>query len=370
MDKLRLLVLSVGTQVGQNVLTVLAGRRDSLELIATSSVPNEPFVFDYDAVYLVPPTAAEPEAFERRVLDIIARERVDLVIPCRDDDVIALGALRDRRPDLASRLLCGGAETARIIGDKWLSAEFSARHGLPFAPSIADGAAATRAAFAREHGFPLIAKPRRGYASQNVFLISNEAQLERALAGEGWIVQKFLGDASGIAAYLEGLRERGVPLYHTFQGLKHSIQALIAPGGSTAHVICTRNASVMRRSKRVEADHDPVAQEIGSRCARAFAAAGWRGPLNIQCQRSAEGTLFIHEFNGRFTGATVDRWLLGFDEVGAAIEQFTGVRIGHAAAPSDAAPAALEAFESLVARGADPRKVEALARDGVWRRAR
>ena len=370
MTRIRLLVLSVGTHVGQNVLTVLAGRRDSVELIATSSVANEPAVFDCDAVYLVPPTAAEPEAFERRVLDIMARERIDLAIPCRDDDVIALGALRDRRADLAPRLLCGGAEAARVIADKWLSAEFSARHGLPFAPSIADGTAPMRAAFAREHGFPLIAKPRRGYASQNVFLISNEAQLERALSDESWIVQKFLGDASGIAAYLETLHDRGVPLYHTFQGLKHSIQALIAPDGSTAHVICTRNSNRLRRSKRVEADHDPAAQEIGSRCARAFSAAGWRGPLNIQCQRSAEGTLLIHEFNGRFTGATVDRWLLGFDEVGAAIEQFTGARIGEASTVSNAAPAALEAFESLVARGADPRRVEALARDGVWRRAR
>ena len=70
MSKLRLLVLSVGTQVGQNVLTTLAGRRDGLELIATSSVAHEPAVFDYDTVYLVPPTAAEPEAFEQRLLAI------------------------------------------------------------------------------------------------------------------------------------------------------------------------------------------------------------------------------------------------------------------------------------------------------------
>ena len=58
---LRLLVLSVGTQVGQNVLRTLAGRRENLELVATSSVWNEPALFDFDAVYLVPPTAADPD---------------------------------------------------------------------------------------------------------------------------------------------------------------------------------------------------------------------------------------------------------------------------------------------------------------------
>ena len=365
--KLRILVLSVGTQVGQNILRTLAGRRDRLELIATSSVAHEPAVFDYDAVYLVPATAAEPEAFERALLDIVERERVDLVIPCRDDDVLHLASLRDRRPDLAARLLCGGAEAARVIVDKWASAQFSARHGLPFAPSLAGGSAEERATFAREHGFPLVAKPRRGYASQDVYLILNEAQLRRTLGREDWVVQKFLGDPQRIAAYSATVETSGIPLYHTFQGLKHSIQALIDPDGATVHVICTRNANRMRRSKWVEVDDDPASRELGERCAKAFSEAGWRGPLNIQCQRSAEGTLLIHEFNGRFTGATADRWLLGFDEVGAAIESFSGARIGPERTPR---AASLEVFESMVARGADPRHVETLARERTWRRAR
>jgi carbamoyl-phosphate synthase large subunit len=359
------LVLSVGTQVGQNVLSVLSGRRDGLVLIATSSVANEPAVFDYDAVYLAPPTAAEPAAFERLLLEIMDRERIDLVIPCRDDDVLFLASLRDRRSDLAPRLLCGGATAASVIVDKWLSAEFCAQRGLPFAPSIAGPGVRDGKAFAGNHGFPLVGKPRRGYASQEVYLLFNEAQLERVLAREGWIVQKFLGDPRTVTDYLAGIETDGVPLYHTFQGLKHSIQALIAPDGSPAHVICTRNMSKQRRSKWVEPDPDDRSRRLGTACAEAFAAEGWRGPLNIQCQKSADGALFIHEFNGRFTGATVDRWLLGYDEVGAAIERFTGRSIASTHEPR---AASLEAFESLIARGADPRKVESLTRNRVWRR--
>ena len=133
-----------------------------------------------------------------------------------------------------------------------------------------------------------------------------------------------------------------------------------------AHVICTRNYRNQRRSKWVEPDGDPRSAEIGAKCARAFSAAGWRGPLNIQCEKSAAGEIVIHEFNGRFTGATVDRWLLGHDEVGAAIERFTGRPLASTAPPP---AAALEAFESLVARGANPDHVAALQRDGCWRRA-
>ena len=367
MKRIRLLVLSVGTQVGQNILATLARRRDALTLVATSTVAHEPAIFDYDAVYLVPPTAQEPAAFEKRLLAILDSEDIDLIIPCRDDDVLFLAALRDRRPDLAPRLLCGCDELARVICDKWLSAEFSFEHALPFAASMAGGSARDRAEFARTHGFPLVVKPRRGYASQDVYLVTDDKQLEFALDHGDWIAQEFLGDPSVVTGYLEGVALRGVPLYHTFQGRKHSIQALIGPDGSIAHVVCTRNINQRRRSKFVEPDNDSSSRELGTRCAEVFAAQGWRGPLNIQCLKNARGELRIHEFNGRFTGATVDRFLLGHDEVGAAIESFTGRPI-ESSAPLPAA--AKEVFESLVARAVDPREVEALERDTVWRRCR
>jgi len=362
----RLLVLSAGTRVGQNVLTTLSPRRAGLFVAATSSVSNEPSLFDFDAVYLVPETAREPHAWRARVLDIMAREDVELVIPCRDDDVIHLAALRDERPDLARRLLCGPAEIATMIGDKLRSAQFSAGHGLPFVPSLCEPTAAARTAFVERWGFPLVAKPRRGYASLDVYILWNARQLDHALDVDGFVVQQFLGDPAVVERFLADSERRGLPLHHTFQGVKHSIQALVAPDGVVAHVICTRNVSERRRSKWVEPDEGGEARAIGERCAGALAAAGWRGPLNIQCQRAPGGELLIHEFNGRFTGGTMDRWLLGFDEVGAAIRSFTGR--GPA---SDGLPyAAREAFETVVGRAADPARVAALARNGVWRRGR
>ena len=366
MSDLRLLVLAVGTRVGQSVLATLGGRRDGLRLIATSSVVNEPALFDFDVVYRVPPTATA-DSFERAVLDIMDRESVDLVIPCRDDDVEFLASLRDRRPDLAPRLLCGNGAQAGVISDKWVSAQFSDLHHLPFAKSIVGGSDGERAAFVGKHGFPLVAKPRRGYASLGVYMLWNESQLLRTLDQGDYIVQQFLGDPRIVADYLAAIENLGIPLHHTFQGTRHSIQALIAPDGATAHVMSMRIVSDRRRSKWVGLDDDPAAMEIGVKCARVFAEAGWRGPLNIQCQRAPDGRLLIHEFNGRFTGATVERWLLGYDEVGAALEQFTGRQIPSGRVP---APGAVEAFESIAGRAADPANVAMLEREGVWRRAR
>ena len=116
MTPLRLLVLAAGTRVGQNILATFAGRRDHVRLVATTSVPDEPGPFGYDTVHLVPETRSSD--YEAKLLDIVASERIDLVVPCRDDDVLMLAGLRERRPDLAAGLLCGSVEAARAICDK------------------------------------------------------------------------------------------------------------------------------------------------------------------------------------------------------------------------------------------------------------
>ncbi|HET9340972.1 MAG TPA: hypothetical protein VFQ55_18360 [Casimicrobiaceae bacterium] len=363
MSRLRILFLSGGSLVGRNVLATLAGRRGAVRLIAMSSVADEPALFEFDACYLAPATRTDPQAFERRLLEVIEREGPDLVVPGRDDDVLFLAALAERRPDLAPRLLVGNVATAEAASDKWLGYEFCRRHAIPFADSLVRGVTRTPAAFVRDCGWPIVAKPRRGFSSRDVFLVTNERQLERALDRAGYVVQQYLGDPRRVADHLAKVERDGVPLTHSFQGHKHSIQLCVAPGGATVHVVCTQNWRPLPTTKEVIPDPDPDAHALGERCAEAFSAAGWRGPLNVQCQRTAAGELRIHEFNGRFTGATADRWLLGFDEVGATIAAFTGHVLPPGTSPS---PPATRAFEGLASRAADPVRTAALMRDGMW----
>jgi carbamoyl-phosphate synthase large subunit len=358
--RLRLLLVSAGSVVGQKVLATLADRRERVVCIGTSSIASEPALFDLDRVYRVPPTLARPEAFAARLATIVDDEAPDLVVPCRDDDVLALAQLRDRFPALARRLLCGNHATAQVVSDKWDSFRFCSERALPFVDSIAAGDGRDVDGFVGTHGFPLVSKPRRGFSSIGIDIVFRRPQLDRALHDPARVVQAFLGEPRAVDELLAHIDGRGLPLFHTLQGLKHSIQALVSPDGDVVDVICTRNLRPQRNVKRVEPDDDPDSARIGHAIAAAFAHAGWRGPLNIQCQRGRDG-IRVHEFNGRFTGATSDRFRLGFDEVGRAIECFTGVSIGAARGP-----VAREVFESMVARAADPRNVDALEGDGVW----
>src|SRR5450756_228578 len=154
MRTLTLLLLSGGGHTGSSVMAALATRRAGLRLVATSDRPDEPALFNFDAAYLAPRLADDAEGFERRVLDVIARENPDLVVPCRDEDVQWLAGLGERRADLAAKLLCGARRIAAIANDKWLSHEFCGEHALPFAPTLLCDSAADGYAFVEQQGLP------------------------------------------------------------------------------------------------------------------------------------------------------------------------------------------------------------------------
>ena len=60
MPTARILLLSGGCLVGQNVLACLAERRASLHLAATNSTAAEAALYDFDAVYLTPEVRRDP----------------------------------------------------------------------------------------------------------------------------------------------------------------------------------------------------------------------------------------------------------------------------------------------------------------------
>jgi carbamoyl-phosphate synthase large subunit len=312
----------------------------------------------------VPTLAHDTRAFEQRMLEIFAREDPDLLVPCRDQDVQWLAELGERRADLRARLLCGASRLAEIANDKWLSYEFCRSHALPFAPSLASGDTTQVSTFVRAHGFPLVAKPRNGVDSKGVLILTTSAQVSAVMARPGYVLQRCIGGHRPVQAYLARLRAEGIPLFHSLQGVKHSLQTLIGPDGTIEHAFCTRIRITGQGSRSVDRDHDPEPHRIAMLCARIFSEAGWRGPLNIQCEATSSGELMIHEFNVRFTGSSHDRWLLGLDEVGAVIRRFTGHAIDAGFSWRDTP---LGVLERLVPRAADQASVRTLTERGEWR---
>lgn len=364
MEKTTLLFLSGGSQVAQFILTTLRERRGPLRLLATSSISDDTGLWEYDKVFLVPVTRHEPAAFKQRVRDIVSAESVDLIVPCRDDDIEPLAELAALYPDIAPKALCGPPGMARAMWDKWLSFELSTAHGLPFAESYISECKESPQDFAERVGYPLIAKPRDGFSSRGIFLIENADQLERAANKPNYVLQEYLDNPEDYWSFKRSIEQEGLPFYYTLHGLKHSIELMFGPDSKPGRVFATYNKQTFRtRYVRPNTEADTIA--LGRQCGEVFSRLGWRGPLNIQCQRDRHGRLKIHEFNGRYGALAAERWLLGYDEVALGLELFTGLKLE----PSSWASRPAEHVVALLAsRGSDPADVAALQKGGQWSR--
>jgi len=364
MQKTGVLFLSGGSQVAQFILTTLRDRRGPLRLLATSSTNDDAGLWEYDKVFLVPVTRQEPAAFKQRVREIVSAEGVDLIVPCRDDDIEPLGELAAAYPDLAPKALCGPPSVARAMWDKWLSFELSTAHGLPFAESHIPECKESAQDFAERVGYPLVAKPRDGFSSRGIFLVENADQLKRAANKPNYVLQEYLDNPDDYWSFKRSIEQEGLPLFHTLHGIMHSTQLMLSPDSKPGPVFAGYNRQEFR-SRYVRPNTEADTRALGQQCGEVFSRLGWRGPLNIQCKRDREGGLKIHEFNGRYTALTAERWLLGYDEVALGLELFTGLKLEPS---SWAFRPAKHAVAQLVSHGSDPANVVALQKDGQWSR--
>lgn len=366
LERRTILFLAGGSQVAQFVLMSLRGRREALRLIATTSIADDAGLWEYDKVYLVPPTAAQPAAFKQRVLQIIEAEGVDLVVPCRDDDTVALGEMAEAEPALWPRAMCGPAALARAMHDKWTSYDLSQAHGLPYVESAIAGGSESPQDFAARVGYPLVVKPRDGFNSLGVYVIDSPEQLERSLARGHQVLQAYLGDADEFTALKRTLLSDGMPLRYSLRAEKPSIQLMFSPQSEHVATFASLNAQDFH-ARRVQITDDAETLALGRQCGAVFAGLGWRGPLNVQCQRDSRGRLWIHEFNARYSAATAERCMLGYDEVALGFELFAGLALP----PTKwAARPARRVVAQMSPRAVDAADVTALQERGWWSRAR
>ena len=211
---MKLLITSVGSLVGQSILDVPEcpgrSRRALVTVIGTNSLAEAANNFRCDRCYLVPQTA--DASFAGRIREILTAESPDLILCGRDEDTLALSRLKAENPKLPGVLPIGKPGAALIGLDKWQTWLFTRKHGLPMAETFMPGASGDDAAlerFCRTFGYPLIAKPARGFASIGVQFVRDADDLRQVLQRDGYLLQEYLGDPEALQAYFAALR--GLP---------------------------------------------------------------------------------------------------------------------------------------------------------------
>lgn len=91
-------------------------------------------------------------------------------------------------------------EQTVICRDKTVMKAFMRKHGIPTAQSASANSAAEVLQFARQHGFPLILKPRAGAGASGTWRINSEADLQAVLPQTGLLQ----GASMAVEEFVEG----------------------------------------------------------------------------------------------------------------------------------------------------------------------
>jgi hypothetical protein len=366
---IRILITSVGSLVGQNILDSLETRRHLVRVTGLNSEAENQRIFRCDKAYLVPQVRQTEEfsvAFDR----IFRDENPDLVFAGRDIDVLFLAKYKKEHPEIGNRIPCGDPCLAEMMLDKLGSCHFADRHGLPFAATFLFRNHNDRPSlnnFISEFGFPLVVKPRRGFASLGVYYLLNMQQLEPWLKKNNEILfQEFLGDKKIIEQF-EGIGKSGIPLYFQVpEDCHYAAQVVLSPGGFPIRSIITKHTMFGGKAESLKIFISPEVDKLVSDAAGIIGAGGWSGFLNLQFKEDRFHTWKFYEFNPRMVGATSARLLMGFDEIGMLIENFfPGKNFPDLSLPEFRDGMVLK---SLTDRYIDRANINQLLENGKWER--
>ena len=153
---MKILVTSIGSLLGQNVMDALDSRRDRIKLIGVNSGAQNSRIFRSDVLYMVPPTAEKANYF-KKIIEVIEQEEPDIILPGRDDDAVRLSELKEANPRYEKLIPCGCSEAAIVMKDKLASYEFTHERQLPFAATFwQEDRLEELTEFCETNGFPLI----------------------------------------------------------------------------------------------------------------------------------------------------------------------------------------------------------------------
>lgn len=318
---MNILVTSIGSLLGQNILDAMESRKDTIWLIGADNSCMNPRVFRSDILYRIPPTDDE-NVFFNRIIEIIDLEKPDIILAGRDHDAVLLSRLKEKYPEY-SRIIPGGcSQAAALMQDKCKSHEFCVQNGIPYANTLSKKNSEKEiVSFCEHHGFPLVAKQATGFGSIGVCFIESVDQCMKMIDA-GYIVQEYLDPLDDIQEYFKVYRNAMPLFFHVPESRQYAVQVIIGPDGSFSPVFTSVNRMVMGRceySKRID---NGELEQLGLQCAEKFADSGWYGPLNIQCKPDRHKIWKVNEFNPRMSGSTSARLRMGFDEIGLIVNTF------------------------------------------------
>lgn len=294
MKQVNVLVLGVGGNVSQGILTAIKCSDLNCHIVGACVGEESLGLYFCDAAY-ISPYAKEP-TFVDWVADVCNKENIDIIFSGVEENVMALEAQRQLLESKTSAIFISSSKKQLEVGlCKYKTAMWLRENGCNYPKTAEISNEEELGSLIEEIGFPLIAKPNSGKGSQGIFIAHTIDELE-SIRGKDYCVQELLGDDKSeytVACYVDKTgRAHQTLIMH--RHLKH---------GTTFMAEIVQNKVIKEECEKICDKFKP------------------RGPLNIQL-RMHKGKPVCFELNVRFSGTTPIRARWGYNDVEAMIREY------------------------------------------------
>lgn len=235
----------------------------------------------------------DPE-YIRNLLQICRADKISLLIPTIDTDLLILSENRERFEEIGTRVMISTPKMVRLCRDKNLTSRFFSDCGLNAPPPVSDWKRYAG-------GYPAFIKPKDGSSSVNAFKAENEKELEIYAQQIGeYVIQPFV---SG--------REYTIDIFCDWDGEPISIVP--------RERLQVRAGEVLKT--RIDMD-EAMIQEATTLC-HAFKPCG---PITAQLIRDDAGKDWFIEINPRFGGGAPLSMKAGARTAEAVLKLLSGKR--------------------------------------------
>lgn len=209
-----------------NILITSAGRRVKViqyfmdevnssngSIITTDMDPNAPALYFSDFDYIVPSIADENYIIE--LLKICEKHKVSAVLSLIDPELGILAANKKYFIEKNIKLVISEVETVEMCFDKYSTFQFFQQENLEAVPTFISKEKIMEQVANGTFEFPLIAKPRKGSASEGIRLVKDVLELQNIdTQSENLLFQPYFKDKEyGVDVYIDLLTGELVDIF-------------------------------------------------------------------------------------------------------------------------------------------------------------
>lgn len=287
---MRVAVTGVGGGVGQSIMKALSLASQPIDIYPIDIQPLSAGLFR-GVKGTVLPRIEDPSGLEKWETWLTAQS-IDALIPGSDHDLLPLAAIRE---EWLARNICkalvSDLSLVQTCRDKAQTYQVLENAGIPVPKSAWDLSESDAIMWAKDNGYPVILKPRDGFASRHLHLVQDEDELCFFLhRTPNPILQEYL--------------------QHDGQVDEFTCAVFVDNNGRPTGTFMARRDLSSGATYRAEVNFWP---EIHDLLVTIGTTLRPRGPLNVQLRLTERGPVPF-ELNIRCSGTTAIRAYFGYNE--------------------------------------------------------